>query len=121
MKVASPIALVASFSLGIAVAISSGAFAHDAKKHEPTTPMASHSAGSMELHRIMAQGHKMPMPMSGKVDKDFAIMMRMHHEQALKMVEVLLKHGKSAKLKAMAREMKVAQTEEIKELAPYAK
>ena len=82
---------------------------------------ASHSAGSMELHRIMMQGQKMPMPMSGNVDKDFAAMMTMHHQQAIQMADVLLKHGKSAELKALARKMQEEQRKEIKQLAPFAK
>ena len=84
--------------------------------------MPGHSEGSMELHKIMAEGQKMPMPMmSGNVDKDFATMMSMHHEQAIKMVNVLIKHGSSAELKALARKMKAAQQAEIKQMAPYPK
>lgn len=82
---------------------------------------AGHSAGSMELHRIMMQGQKMPMPMSGNVDKDFAAMMTMHHQQAIQMADVLLKHGRNAELKALARKMQEEQRKEIKQLAPFAK
>lgn len=83
--------------------------------------MKGHSAGSMELHKIMTAGMKMPMKMSGNVDKDFATMMSMHHQQAIKMSDVLIKHGRSAELKALARKMKVAQQTEIKQMAPYTK
>lgn len=82
---------------------------------------AGHSAGSMELHRIMMQGQKMPMPMSGNVDKDFAAMMTMHHQQAIQMADVLLKHGRNAELKTLARKMQEEQRKEIKQLAPFAK
>lgn len=82
---------------------------------------AGHSAGSMELHRIMMQGQKMPMPMSGNVDKDFAAMMTMHHQQAIQMADVLLKHGRNAELKALARKMQEEQRKEIKQLAPFTK
>ena len=37
------------------------------------------------------------------------------------MVDVLLKHGKSAELKALASKMKAAQKDEIKQMAPYTK
>lgn len=83
--------------------------------------MAGHSAGSMELHKAMMSGRKMPMPMSGDVDRDFATMMTMHHEQAIRMSDVLLKQGKSAQLKALAMKMKAAQQDEIRQLAPYTK
>lgn len=103
--------------------------AMQAHSHEPdkkpaqghSASHAGHSAGSMELHRIMMQGQKMPMPMSGNVDKDFAAMMTMHHQQAIQMADVLLKHGKSAELKALARKMQEEQRKEIKQLAPFAK
>ena len=102
-----------------------GAVAHENdKKPMAGKPMnhAAHSAGSMEMHRIMMQGQKMPMPaMSGNVDKDFAAMMTMHHQQAVKMSDVLLQHGKNAELKALARKMKAAQQQEIKQMAPHTK
>ena len=55
------------------------------------------------------------MPMSGDVDKDFAMMMRMHHQQALEMGAMELKDGKDAKMKQMARKIIDAQRKEIKE------
>lgn len=83
--------------------------------------MEGQSAGSMELHNIMMAGSKMPMKMSGNVDKDFATMMTMHHQQAIRMSDVLLKHGQNAELKALARKMQQQQKSEIKELAPHTK
>lgn len=117
----------ASFAGVLAAA---GAFAHEPAGKAPTAKPAAHtghtaqaehaghSAGSMELHRIMEQGHKMPA-MSGNVDKDFAAMMTMHHQQAIRMADVQIKHGKNAQLKAMARKMHAEQQKEIKQLAPY--
>lgn len=87
----------------------------------PSMNHAGHSTGSMELHRSMMQGQKMPMPMSGDVDKDFAAMMTMHHQQAIKMADVLLKHGRNAELKALARKMQEEQRKEITQLAPHTK
>ena len=80
-----------------------------------------HSAGSMELHRIMTKGPSMSMPMSGDVDKDFATMMSMHHQQAIDMNAVLLKHSKNAELRALAQKMTDAQKKEIEQLAPHTK
>jgi len=53
------------------------------------------------------------MTMSGDTDKDFATMMKMHHQQALKMAEMELVNGKSAEMKAMAKRISVAQKKEI--------
>lgn len=113
--------IAAALASTLAVA---GAFAHE-NDNKPAKAQASghagHSAGSMELHRIMTDGQKMPMPMSGNVDKDFAAMMTMHHQQAIKMADVQLKHGKNAALKALARKMQDAQRKEITQLAPHAR
>lgn len=121
------------FALCMAAALTtSAAFAHEPDKGDKSakgtqdTPqaahsMAGHSEGSMELHRIMKSGSQMPMPMSGDVDQDFATMMTMHHEQAIKMSEVLLQHGKAPELKELARKMQASQREEIKKMAPHTK
>ena len=53
------------------------------------------------------------MVMSGDTDKDFALMMKMHHQQALKMSEMQLAHGKSAEMKTMARRIITGQKKEI--------
>lgn len=83
--------------------------------------MKGQSAGSMELHKAMMAGIKMPMKMSGNVDKDFATMMTMHHQQAVKMSDIYIKHGNNAQLKALARKMKTDQQAEIRQMAPYTK
>lgn len=88
---------------------------HEGMNHS----MAGMSEGSKQLHQIMMQGAKMPMPMTGNVDTDFATMMTMHHQQAIKMSDVLLKHGKNAELRALAQKMKASQLEEIRKMAPH--
>jgi uncharacterized protein (DUF305 family) len=73
---------------------------------------------SMQLHRIM-MNHPSDMPMTGGVDRDFASMMQMHHEQAIAMIDVLLAQGDDEALKAMARKMKQQQLQEIAELEKH--
>lgn len=114
-----PILLFASAVLGATVTMATGAIAQDASQPAPAHSMGGQSAGSMELHRVMSDNRNMPMTMSGDVDKDFASMMSMHHQQAIKMADVLLKHGRDAQLKALAQRMKDEQQKEIKELAPF--
>ncbi len=53
------------------------------------------------------------MPMSGDIDKDFAMMMKLHHQQALNMAEMELANGKSSEMKAMAKQIISAQKKEI--------
>ena len=55
------------------------------------------------------------MPMSGDTDKDFAMMMKIHHQGALDMAQVELDQGKSPKMKAMAKKIIAAQKKEIAE------
>ena len=50
---------------------------------------------------------------TGDIDKDFATMMKVHHQQALDMAETELARGKSPVMKAMARQIITAQKKEI--------
>ncbi len=59
------------------------------------------------------------MQTTGDVDKDFAAMMKVHHEQAVEMVEVEMAHGKSPELKAMARKIVKDQQNEIAQLEKW--
>ncbi len=53
------------------------------------------------------------MPMSGDPDKDFAMMMKIHHQGALDLAQVELDQGKSPEMKAMAKSIIAAQKKEI--------
>jgi uncharacterized protein (DUF305 family) len=73
--------------------------------------------GSEDLNKVMMSGMDTmrQMKMSGDTDKDFAMMMKMHHQQALDMAKVEVDHGKSPEMKAMARKIIAAQKKEIAE------
>lgn len=47
--------------------------------------------------------------MSGDVDKDFAMMMKMQHQQALNMAKIEIDQGISPRIKAMAKKIVSAQ------------
>ena len=135
MKMKNPFAFALPMFLGAGLALAVGACAESATPPQAndstaTAPpaampadhaMPAQSSGSMELHRIMSEGQKAPMAMSGDVDKDFAAMMSIHHQMAIDMADVLLESGSNAELKAMAVKMKAAQQEEIKQLEQYTK
>ena len=53
------------------------------------------------------------MPMSGDTDKDFAMMMKMHHQQGVEMAQMELNNGKSPAMKKMAKKIITAQNKEI--------
>lgn len=74
--------------------------------------------GSDQMHKTMMsgmEGMKMMKP-TGNTDMDFAVMMKMHHEQALEMAKAEIAHGKSAELKALSRKIIMAQQKEIAQL-----
>lgn len=87
-------------------------FAQMAHKDAP-----NQAGGSQQMMQSMMKGmdQMKSMSMTGDVDKDFATMMRIHHQQAVEMGETELKNGKDAKMKAMAKKIIKDQRKEIKE------
>ena len=81
----------------------------------PMGQMSKGAAGSKDMKTSMMMGMEgmQKMPMSGDTDKDFAMMMKMHHQQALNMAEMELANGKSPEMKTMAKQIIVAQKKEI--------
>ncbi len=71
--------------------------------------------GSADMKQSMMTGmdSMQKMPMSGDTDKDFAMMMKIHHQQAVDMAQMELAHGKSPAMKAMAKQIIAAQKKEI--------
>jgi uncharacterized protein (DUF305 family) len=55
------------------------------------------------------------MKMSGDTDRDFAMMMKVHHQGAIDMAQMELKKGKDAKMRTMAKRIIEAQQKEIRE------
>src|SRR5438309_7565519 len=55
------------------------------------------------------------MQMTGDTDRDFATMMKMHHQGAIDMSQMELQSGKNPKMRAMAKRIIEAQNKEIKE------
>ena len=81
----------------------------------PMGQMHKGAAGSHDMKASMMMGMDgmQKMAMTGDTDKDFAMMMKMHHQQALNMAEMELANGKSAEMKTMAKQIIVAQKKEI--------
>lgn len=79
--------------------------------------------GSEAMHKAMMAGmtEMQKMKMSGDADRDFAAMMRMHHQQAVEMASAQISHGKSPELKAMAKKMIADQKKEIAQLDAWLK
>ena len=81
----------------------------------PMGQMQKGPAGSQDMKGSMMMGMEgmQKMTMSGDTDKDFAMMMKMHHQQALNMAEMQLANGKSAEMKSIAKQIIKSQKKEI--------
>ena len=84
----------------------------------PMGQMHKGAAGphDMKASMMMGMDGMQKMTMSGDTDKDFAMMMKMHHQQALNMAEMEIANGKSPEMKTMAKQIIVAQKKEIAQL-----
>lgn len=57
--------------------------------------------------------------LSGDTDRDFAMMMKIHHQGAIDMAQAELKGGKDAKMRAIAKRIIEAQQKEIREFEQW--
>lgn len=76
-------------------------------------PKAMAGPGDMKHSMTMGMENMQKMPMSGNIDKDFAMMMKIHHQGALDMAQMELAQGKSPEMKAMAKKIIASQKKEI--------
>ena len=81
----------------------------------PMDRMHQGATGSGDMKQSMMSGmdSMKGMQMSGDTDKDFAMMMKVHHQGAVDMAQMELAHGKSPAMKAMATKIIAAQKKEI--------
>lgn len=80
----------------------------------PGTPGMDASGGMHDSMMGMMKNME-SMKMTGDADRDFAMMMKVHHQGAIDMAQMELKSGKDAKMRAMAKRIIDAQQKEIKE------
>ena len=100
----------------------SAGMATEKKEGGMTDMSAPADSPSSEMHMTMvAMNDAMSKSkMTGDTDKDFAAMMLIHHQGAIDMAELEVKHGKNAELKAMAQKMIDMQKAEQVELRKHA-
>ena len=81
----------------------------------PKEQMQGGMTGSDDMKKSTMPGMDgmQKMPMSGDTDKDFAMMMKMHHQKGVEMAQMELDHGKSPAMKTMAKKIIAAQNKEI--------
>jgi uncharacterized protein (DUF305 family) len=107
--------LVSLMALWVAAAQAQTAPATAPSASMPMGQMHKGAAGphDMKASMMMGMDAMQKMPMTGDTDKDFAMMMKIHHQQALNMAEMELASGKSPEMKAMAKQIIVAQKKEM--------
>ena len=81
------------------------------KKHSMMPGMAP--GGDMQGSMKGMMKHMESMKMTGDTDRDFATMMKMHHQGAIDMAQMELKSGKDANMRAMAKQIIKDQQKEI--------
>ncbi len=81
------------------------------KMHSTMPGMAA--GGDMQDSMKGMMKHMESMKMSGDMDRDFATMMKMHHQGAIDMAQMEIKSGKDAKMRTMAKKIIKDQQKEI--------
>ena len=107
--------LASTASLGTAYAAtpaSTPPMAHDMKGMD-MKGMGTMTSTDMKAHMTKSMQGMQNMTMTGNTDKDFASMMRMHHQCAVEMAQMQLAHGKNAEMNAMAKKIVASQKKEI--------
>jgi uncharacterized protein (DUF305 family) len=107
--------------LGSHTAQAQGGQGHTGAHHAGSGPSTHHGTASdspflKEMEASMGRMHQDMMNMSamtGDADTDFLRMMVPHHQGAVEMAEAVLKHGKDARIKKLAKEIISAQKKEI--------
>ena len=81
------------------------------------------SSPSMAMKQSMSGMMKdmQEMPLSGDTDRDFAAMMKIHHQGAVDMAQAELTSGKDPQLRKMAQSIISVQKKEIKEFDDWMK
>jgi uncharacterized protein (DUF305 family) len=114
-------ALVAAMVLAFILPAESHNLPHSAHRHQAeavafcsNASKSSESSFYSEIADVNARMHAgMEVAPSGDVDQDFIRMMIPHHQGAIDMARVLLKHGIDGRLRRLAQSIIVEQGQEI--------
>lgn len=95
-------AAAAVLTVGMAI---TSALAAQHSGGQPGASSGASSGGAMHGSMMPGMQKMMEMKPTGDTDRDFASMMKMHHQMAIDMAQAEIKDGKSPELKALARKM----------------
>lgn len=98
-----------------AMAGSASVFAQSMSGMQHGDMKSMESNGSMKMHMAMQEGQKKmeQMQMSGDTDRDFAMMMRNHHQSGIDMAKAEVANGKDAAMVSEAKKIIASQQKDI--------
>ena len=105
-------------SLGVAPAFAQSA---SGTQHEHT--QSGGSEGPMKMHMTMQESQKKmsEMQMSGDADRDFAMMMREHHQHGIDMAKAEVESGKDPEMVKEAKKIIASQQKDIQKFDAWLK
>jgi uncharacterized protein (DUF305 family) len=95
---------------------------HEGHSHMPAFSEGSKSQSTKDFETVNNKMHRdMSITFSGNADKDFLAGMIPHHQGAIDMAEVVLKHGSDPKVRKLAQDIITAQKKEIADMQEWLK
>jgi uncharacterized protein (DUF305 family) len=109
------LALAATLALALAAPASAQHAGHGAPR-----PAANEPASTREYRAINDKMHReMAVRFTGDADRDFAAAMIPHHQGAIDMARVVLRHGRDPEIRKLAEDIIRAQEAEIAQLRVF--
>jgi uncharacterized protein (DUF305 family) len=106
---------LSAIALAAAAAGLTPAFAQSTSDMQHGDMKSMGSGGSMKMHMAMqdSQAKMNQMEMSGDTDRDFAMMMRAHHQAGIDMAKVEVASGKDAVMISEAKKIIASQQKDV--------
>jgi uncharacterized protein (DUF305 family) len=122
-KLLAPVLAVAAIATTVGPLGAIPAFAQSASGTQHEHTQSGGSEGSMKMHMTMQESQKKmsEMQMSGDTDRDFAIMMREHHQHGIDMAKAEVDAGKDPEMVKEAKKIIASQQKDIQKFDAWLK